>query len=182
MSTKTTTKGAKLIRYNLSDKDILSAHRLWRRTKWGNRVYLISCLILIVLISAYAELMYDDLNMQMLMRIVRVPLSIALLSLAAGFIASRAALRNFKARFQANKPIELSWNNDTITFEQGVSLWRVPLQDFGSWAMNDSILLILRRGAIWDPIPLRALTHDRQADLLDTFTKAGITRAKLFPF
>jgi len=163
------------ITYRLSEADAVSAGRFAA----GRQMLLrpISRVLLILIAALYALLLLLDWRMatQPLLVALMAAVGVAVL-LAVWVLIPWQMKRHFRQAPGLRDEIELSWDDERLSFETTRGNSRLAWSDYHRWGENERLLLLFQSEILYNIVPKAALNADELAAIREALEQAGVRK------
>lgn len=165
-----------MISYRLTDEDILPGNNLWWRYRNRPSIFVLAYVLIGIGMGVYSH--YIDRN-PLLTSVATAVVTPIFCVLALRYILPRLSRRQTLQYFQqassSGQATSVEWDDTHIAFRQPDAFQRLPWRDIKAWRENDDMIVLMRIGPMFNPIPKRALDAQQLESLRACMARAGIS-------
>lgn len=172
-----------MIRYSLTETDIIAGNDMWRRHQLKPHKLVIFILIASTVACIYFKaLLEQPLWLAVISGLTSILVIVAAIMLTTKRVSRTKTLQYFREAANARQEITADWDETDIWLKQEDGYVKMPWTDIKAWAEDQTVLTLLRNSPVFYAIPKRALDTPALESLRTCLTKAGVPAARHHPF
>jgi len=173
----------RLIRYSLTEADIIAGNDMWRRHQLKPSKLIIFILIASTISGIYfGALLEQPVWLAAISGLTSILAIVVVVMLTTRRISRTKTLQYFREAANARQEVTADWDETHIRLKQEDGYVKMPWTDIKAWAEDETVLTLLRSSPIFYAIPKRALDAQALESLRTCLTKAGVPAAGYHPF
>ncbi|MGA1804996.1 MULTISPECIES: YcxB family protein [Rhizobium] len=165
-----------MVTYRLTDEDIISGNRLWWRYRIKPYAYIAAFLLIWIGMCLFSGLTGRETLVVAIVTNFFVSLCAILgMHYVLPRISTWQSLRYFRQASNSALDTSADWDKMHIAFSQTDAFQKLPWRDIKGWRENDDVIVLMRIGPMFNPIPKRAMNAQQLENLRSCMTEAGIS-------
>ncbi len=171
-----------IIKYQMTEEDILAGNNLWRRSQLKLlQVVILTALVALAMYLIFVFMLgYAKVGAASAAIISAIAI-IAVCILKQKYFSQKRSLQYFRDTPTNRLPLDLQWDEVflSISHENGFNKYR--WKDYKAWTEDETVLVLLHHTPLFTPLPKRLLSEKQQNEINNHIAGAAIPKARLFP-